>query len=39
MGTAKRIGASFKKLQSKIKSGKEISEKDIKVIEDFLRRF
>jgi hypothetical protein len=39
MDTAKRIRASFKKLQSKIKSGKEISEKDVKVINDFLRRF
>ncbi len=39
MGTAKRIGASFKKLQSKIKSGKDISEKDINVIDGFLRRF
>jgi hypothetical protein len=37
---AKKIRASFKKkLQGKIKSGKDISEKDIKVIEVFLRRF
>jgi hypothetical protein len=35
----KKIQASLKKLQGKIKSGKDISEKDIKVIEDFLRRF
>ncbi len=38
MDTAKKIRASFKKLQSKIKSGKEISEKDINVIDGFLRR-
>ncbi len=36
---AKKIRASLKKLQGKIKSGKDISEKDINVIEDFLRRF
>lgn len=36
---AKKIWASLKKLQGKIKSGKDISEKDINVIEDFLRRF
>ena len=38
MDTAKKIRASLKKLQGKIKSGKEISEKDINVIDGFLRR-
>ena len=36
---AKKIRASFKKLQGKIKNAKEISEEDIKVIDGFLRRF
>jgi len=36
---AKKIRMSFKKLQGKIKSGKDISEKDINVIENFLRGF